>query len=380
MKNLCLILSVLLAFCAPAAAQQDDALRGLTEAAAELAAASDTLSASRGFESRISALSTAIRAYEHGLNAMRIALRGASQQERALTDSLTKERQTLVQLLAVAQSVSDAPAPLVMLHPNGPLASARAGSLISGMAQPMNERVSVLSAQLNQLRVVNVLRRDAEANLRNGLAELQQARTALNAALDQRDGEGQRVAVTVPPVGAEALDALLRASEDLGSFAAGLTALPVINAPASADFARLRGQLPPPVVGAVLRAFNQPDAAGVARPGLIFSAQPLALVSAPSAATVRYAGDFLNYGLVVILEPAPDYLITLTGLGRAFVTEGDVVAPGDPVGELGGNSPTAQEFLIETSSVTGALGSETLYMELRHIGVAIDPTDWFTPQ
>ena len=112
---------------------------------------------------------------------------------------------------------------------------------------------------------------------------------------------------------------------------------------------------------------------------MIFSAQPLALVSTPTAATVRYAGEFLNYGLVIILEPAPDYLITYTGLGRSFVTEGDILAAGDPVGEMGGDLPIAQEFLIETSSVTGASGSETLYMELRRKGAPVDPTPWFAP-
>ena len=45
-----------------------------------------------------------------------------------------------------------------------------------------------------------------------------------------------------------------------------------------------------------------------------------ALVSAPAAATVRFQGPLLDYGQVVILEPAPDVLFVLAGLGQVLVT------------------------------------------------------------
>jgi len=363
----------------PVTAQSDETLRALTEASAQLADASNALSESSGFDSRIAALTAAIRAYEHGLTAMRTALRGARNQERAIAETLRGERETLVKLLTVIAAMEEAPAPMILLHPDGPLASARAGALMAAMAPEMQSRVATLSASLDQLRVINALRSDAEANLRIGLGELQQARGALNAAIDLRDVDGQRLRITVEPVDIERLDALLRASENLNFFAEGLAALPAPELPGQTNFLSLQGQLPPPVSGTVLRQFNATDAAGIARPGLIFSSQPMALVTTPAAATVRYAGEFLNYGLVVILEPAPDYLITLTGLGRAFVVEGEVLQSGDPVGELGGDLPSAQEFLIETSSVTGASGPETLYMELRHQGAPVDPTTWFAP-
>jgi septal ring factor EnvC (AmiA/AmiB activator) len=337
------------------------------------------LSNSTGFDSRIAALTAAIRAYEHGLTAMRAALRGAVMQERAIAESLKEERTTLVQLLGIISAVESAPAPMSMLHPDGPLASARAGALMAAMTPDMTARIAALSASLDQLRVINALRMDAETNLRIGLGELQQARGALNGALDQRDADGQRQRITVQPVAVEQLDTLLRAAENLNGFAEGLADLPVPELPGQANFIDLQGTLPPPVGGTILRAFNATDAAGLARPGIIFSAQPLALVTTPTAATVRYAGEFLNYGLVVILEPAPDYLMTFTGLGRAFVDEGDVLQAGDPLGELGGDLPSAQEFLIETSSVTGASGPETLYMELRHQGAPVDPTTWLAP-
>lgn len=358
---------------------QDQTLRDLTAASARLAEAGEAMSSSAGFESRIAALTAAIRAYEQGLNAMRAALRGAITQERAIAANLLEERQALAQLLGIIAAVENAPAPMALLHPDGPLASARAGVLLAQMAPEMQANMLVLSGKLDQLRVINALRRDAEAHLRLGLGQLQQARGTLNAALDQRDADGQRQRVTVEPAAVEQLDMLLRAAEDLTYFAEGLAALPAPELPGQNNFLSLQGLLATPVIGSILRSFNAPDAAGIARPGVIFSAEPLALVTTPTASTVRYAGEFLNYGLVVILEPAPDYLITLTGLGRAFVSEGDILDAGDPIGELGGDLPDAQEFLIETSSVTSVQPPETLYMELRHKGAPVDPTTWFAP-
>lgn len=379
MKTLSLALFLAVALLRPLLAQPEQVLRDLTEASTQLANAGEVLSASEGFESRIAALTSAIRAYELGLNAMRTALRGAAVQEREIAATLVMERETLAQLLGVIAALERAPAPMTLLHPDGPLASARAGALMAAMAPEMQSSVATLSGQLNQLRVINALRKDAESQLRVGLGALQAARGALNAALDQRDAEGQRQRVTVDPVAVEQLDNLLRAAESLTFFAEGLTALPAPELPGQVAFLSLQGLLAAPVVGEILRGFNAADAAGIRRPGVIFSAQPLALVASPTAATVRYSGAFLNYGLVVILEPAPDYLITYSGLGRSFVTEGDVLAAGDPVGEMGGELPVAQEFLIETSSVTGASVAETLYMELRHMGAPVDPTPWFAP-
>jgi septal ring factor EnvC (AmiA/AmiB activator) len=61
--------------------------------------------------------------------------------------------------------------------------------------------------------------------------------------------------------------------------------------------------LPLPVLGTVLRRFDEADAAGVARPGPGAATRPNALATTPWPASVRYAGPLLDYGNVIILEP-----------------------------------------------------------------------------
>ena len=71
------------------------------------------------------------------------------------------------------------------------------------------------------------------------------------------------------------------------------------------------------------RHFNEPDAAGVRRPGLVRRAAPRSRSSrAPADAVVRYAGPFLEYGYVVVLEPDPATMLVLAGLGRLQVRTG----------------------------------------------------------
>ena len=107
------------------------------------------------------------------------------------------------------------------------------------------------------------------------------------------------------------------------------------------------------------------------------TARPLSLVTSPTPATIRFAGAFLDYGNVIILEPESGFLIVIAGLDQIFGAYGQVVNTGDPIGLLGGKQPKAQDFLIEASEGGGTLDQESLYIEIRNNGKPVNPTDWF---
>jgi septal ring factor EnvC (AmiA/AmiB activator) len=126
----------------------------------------------------------------------------------------------------------------------------------------------------------------------------------------------------------------------------------------------------------VLRGFDEPDAAGVRRPGVLMAAPPLSLVRAPEDATVRYAGPFLDYGYVAVLEPAPGILVVLAGLAQLRVSSGDEVRRGEMLGLLGGRALALEEYVMLTEGTdSGAAG--TLYIEIRHGSRPVDPAPWF---
>ena len=129
--------------------------------------------------------------------------------------------------------------------------------------------------------------------------------------------------------------------------------------------------------GSLLRGFNEADAAGLRRPGILISAPAVTLVTSPWSATIRYLGAFLDYGNVIILEPRAGYLIVLAGLGQVYGEVGQILAAGDPIGLMRGTDPSAGDFLVEASQGSGEIRQETLYIEIRQDREAVDPGAWF---
>ena len=143
------------------------------------------------------------------------------------------------------------------------------------------------------------------------------------------------------------------------------------------DIQMMKGQLPLPVNGRVIREFNQEDAAGINRLGIIVATSPPAVVVAPTVATIRYQGQLLGYGMVSILEPKKDILLVFSGLEKTFGRIGDIIYPGDPLGIMSGGTSTAKASLQESINTTSAYRSQTLYLEVRENQTPQNPLLWF---
>jgi len=206
--------------------------------------------------------------------------------------------------------------------------------------------------------------------LEDGLEGAQAARTALSAAISDRTDLPQRF--LEDPV---QTSILLASSETLEAFASGLS-----DAQAGGggpDASTVKGAIPLPVAGQVVRQFNEADAAGIVRPGVLIATRPRALVSTPVSATIRYAGPLLDYGIVVILEPAADTLWVIAGLEQAFGEVGQVVPDGSPIGLMGGTITDAQAILNESAQGSAGQRTQTLYLEVRDRQSAVNPSEWF---
>jgi septal ring factor EnvC (AmiA/AmiB activator) len=357
-----LVLALVLSAPAHAATVAEQA----TQAAESLQDAISALEAAKGARDRVTALTTTIRAYESGLAALRASLREVQLRERQLTLRYETESARVQQLLGVLAQVDTDPGPLLLLHPDGPLGTARSGMILADVAPALQAEVEKMRTDLTELRDLRDLRTASSDTLAKGLAAAQDARTALSQAISDR---------TDLPIRFEddpaRLDELRASAETLGAFAAGLA--PDIEAPA--DFDTRKGALPLPVQGRLIRAAGEADAAGVRHPGLSLATRPLALVTAPAAATIRYRGPLLDYGNVMILEPGAGYLLIFAGLGAVYGEVGEVVPAGAALGLMGGAEP-GPEFLT-TPAQGAAQDSETIYIELRRGTEPEDPAPWF---
>lgn len=357
-------------------AQSDpgDAARAASE---QLQAAATLLDDAESARDRVRALTETVRAYEAGLAAMREGLRRAATREAQLSRQLQAREDEIAQLLGVLQTIEAAPPPVLLLHPSGPQGSARAAMMLAEVTPALNARAKTLKRDLDEMRVLRQLRQSATETLEKGLAGVQQARAGLSTAIADRTDLPRRF--TEDPIRTAIL---ISSTDTLDGFAEGLADIASGDiAETSADITTLKGHLPLPVQGIVLRRAGEADAAGIKRAGIILATRPRALVTSPTAATIRYLGPLLDLGNVVILEPQPGTLFVLSGLAEVYGKAGQVIPQGSPIGLMGGAVPKtgAQSgaILSLSSDGTGTDRSETLYIEIREGDSPVDPEKWF---
>lgn len=338
------------------------------EASTELQQAVSALEQATEARDRVAALSRTIRAYESGLAALRGALREAALREATLTRAFDAKRDGIGRLLGVLATMEANPGPLLLLHPEGAVGSARSGMILADVTPALQSEAAALKAELQELADLRALQLSAGEVLKTGLATAQDARTELSQAISDRADLPRRF--TDDP---EVLKGLLDSADTLDAFAAGLSP----DAESGTSFAGEQGRLPLPVLGTILRRPDEADAAGVRRPGVTLATQPLALVTAPWPATIRYRGPLLDYGNVMILEPGDGYLLVLAGMETLYGEVGEVVAADAPLGLMGGPAGAAAEFVAGSPDRSGGRDTETLYMELRQGAAPVDPIPWF---
>ncbi|MBI1418813.1 MAG: peptidoglycan DD-metalloendopeptidase family protein [Limimaricola sp.] len=375
-RPLAALLALTLPFSAAMAADAPQSAAATAEAArAALVAAQDQLTKAEGARDRVAALTATVKAYEQGLIALRDGLRRATIRQQAIEAQLAAQSDEVAQLLAVLETMGKTPEPVMLLHPSGALGTARSGMLLADVTPALQDKVATLRARLQEVADLRKVQDGAADTLRRGLADAQKARAELSAAISDRTDLPRRFAED------EVQTALLLASTDtLAAFASGLDG--TLDGPETGtapDATPAKGALPLPVAGQVLRGFNAADAAGIVRPGWVIATAPRALVTTPVAATVRFRGPLLDYGNVVILEPAPGVLFVLAGLGEVYGEAGQVLPAGSPVGLMGGATPDVDAILTETAAGAGQARTETLYLEVREGQGPVDPATWFAP-
>ena len=364
------VLIVLMAL--PAGAQEvtGDVAKAAARASAALQDSVAALDAAEGAKDRVAALTQTIRAYEAGLAALREALRQTELRENTLTLQVESKRERLSQLLGVLSGLDADQGPLLLLHPGGPLGTARSGMMLADVTPALQREAEALRGDLQELADLRALQAAAGETLGGGLQAAQEARAALSQAISDRTDLPKRF-IENPDV----LKNLLESADTLDAFSSGLSPQDGVVQ----GFAEAKGALPWPVLGTILLRPGETDAKGVTRPGVTLATRPLALITAPWAATIRYRGPLLDYGNVMILEPGGGYLLILSGMETVYGDVGNVVGAGQPLGLMGGVAAGDADILSGATVDGGASATETLYLEVRQKAEPVDPLEWFAP-
>ena len=322
---------------------------------------------------RIKSLSQAIQSYEETLAILRISVRDLALQQAQLQDVLDQNENEIMQFLGVLATVQKTPIAGQILHPSGPLATARSGMIISDIVPILQENVNQLRDQVMVLKQLSETQFKAQSSLQTGLLELQKAHSNLGRAIAKRDNLPKRF-LTDP----EKLEILMKASKDLETFAASVQSIAInetsVSLPPVSD---RKGNLKLPVRGKILYKFNEPDASGIKRSGIILATDPRAIVISPTAATIRYLGPLLDYGNVAILEPQNGLLFVFAGMDTVYGEIGQVIPALSPIGLMPSQSDDVDKIFKTQANIYSGKLSETLYVEVREGSEPKNPLNWF---
>jgi septal ring factor EnvC (AmiA/AmiB activator) len=354
----------------------------------------------RKFTQQIIDTAARVAAVEERIQQTQARLAPLEDSEQALRLSLQQRHDAIAEVLAALQRIGRQPPPALLVPAEDALASVRSAMLLGAIVPEMRQQAETLAidlAELVRLRKEIAGERD---KLARDLFALADERQKLSVYIEERQkrqaeaekglsGERQRAQQLARQ--AESLKELIgQIEQNLDSAGRSariaargteerkaldirpdLAALrdPGRIAPAVA-FASAKGMLPLPVKGERIKEFGAPDGHGGTEKGLSVSAHPGVQITAPCDGWVVYAGNFRNYGQLLILNVGGGYHVLLAGMERISVDLGQFVVTGEPVAVMGGGSPSP-------FALAGGSTQPVLYVEFRKDGVPVDPGPWW---
>ena len=328
--------------------------------------------------------------------------------EAATKRSLDGRRAIIAEVLAALQRMGRKPPPALLVDPADVLKAIRTSMLLGSVLPSMQAETDALVADLTELSRVHASIETEHRTMADDLAGIRSERERLAGLIDARQGaigkaetalgaerdRAQTLASQVSSLkeligrmeteskpAADAAAAARKADEQHQSVAAltpdalqKLGAAPFKDparlAPAVA-FATLKGMLPRPVTGSVLRGYGSPDSFGGTEKGLSLQTSAGAVVAAPSDGWIAYAGPYRSFGQLLIVNAGNGYYIVLAGMDRINVDLGQFVLAGEPIAVMGdGSTKTAAAIALGAAQ-------PILYVEFRKDGATIDPGPWW---
>jgi murein hydrolase activator len=352
------------------------------------AAGENTLSDIKNIDSQlISAAMESQRREEQASNAEKSLIDLGARRVSAQM-SLLENRQALEDLLAALAASNRRKPPALIVSPSKANTAVRRAILMSETTPRLATESEELSREIDTLNELERRIRGekakldaAEATLALKQVEIERLAAAKRGNFEDLSGDIALLKARAAEIGAreEDLRSLLASLEAQAPSAPGAkpdlrprlvsnspsskpsTTSAVARTPASRPLGRaVIGALKPPVAGSLARAFGEKLPTGGKSEWVAFATRANAQVVAPVGGTVEYARPFRTYGSMLILRTSDGYHVILTGMSRIYVTEGQGVSAGEPVGRM----PDRAEPVPE------------LNMELRLGDKVMNPADW----
>ena len=283
------------------------------------------------------------------------------QAQRVQEKRLAARQQPIVQLVAALQTMARRPAAAALVQPGSLADAVHVRAMLANAGPEIARRTTALRQEAERARrlraqsaaVVSELRRkavDARTEQRRLAALEADQRRRSSALADNARAEEQRAALMATQAGT--LEGLVRSLNAEASVRDRLATLPGPMPRPARITANPSPELtadPPrslsyrlPVVGPVIRGFGEVLPSGTRSRGVTLGAKPGALVVAPAAGRVSFAGLFRGYGAIAIVDHGGGQITLITGLSGHMARTGDTLAQGGPIGRAGANGITVE--------------------------------------
>lgn len=287
-----------------------------------------------------------------------------TQRKADLLGQLKHERVSTARVLLALERLRRVPPEALLARPNATLAAAQTSFLLNRIVSQLVIRTKNLQAklaELNDLTAELKVKRDQTRNMNERLAEEKKSlshdakkREKLYASLNEDLKTNEEAMRKIAAEAQSLRDLVYRLDKEKRTASANTSSSHVKNAGTRLPS---RGRARPPVGGVIVVSYGQPDAFNAPSQGITIESRDKALVVSPMGGIIRFAGDFKNYGQMVIVEHKNGYHSLIAGLQKIDTFVGQSVSAGEPVGLLG----------------RGKDLKSRLYYELRQNGRPVNP-------
>ena len=346
-----------------------------------------TAAALRRLQASLVELAANLQEAEAEVTATETRIARLDEEAEVLTAQLLTRRRAVGEVLGALQMLERKRPPALLASPEDANKAAVAAVALAGVTPELQAEAERLAGDLDRIEVVRLRAERERRRLAQSEAALAERRRLLEDSLAEREQrqaadrtrlrriERQDAALAREATSLRALLAGIEARDEAEAEAGAVADardapappppsprprdLTALTGGLPARFEEARGRLGAPAAGRVVRRFGERMEGGARAQEVTLATRSGAVVTAPFGGRVKWAKPYGALGNIVILDVGQGYTMVLMGLGDFAVRRDDVVAPGEPLGEM----------------PTGA--SPGLRVHLRRGGEVIDPAPWF---
>lgn len=351
-------------------------------------------------QSRIHALAVQVDRLKKDQHTMTQALIAAAKKERMATDAIGKSSKKLATLLAekaatqrefgdhqaefaevlaILERMGLTPLPAIFVQPDDALEAVRSAGLLASLIPDMQAQTQILLGTLKKLSQLSDSIVQEVKELQNEMQEQREQQEHLKLLLAQKAklqqaseaelAQQRQASVALAQKATSLQDLLneLKRQESEVDEASPLASN--LQLAAHLHFEALRGRLRRPVAGKLVAHFAGDE--DYFQKGETIETEPNALVSAFSDALVVFAGPFRSYGQLVILQVGDGYYALLAGMKILYVTAGQFILSGEPIGRM------PVEVPLQGVKLDIGKNAPMLYVELRKNSKPVNPAYWW---